>query len=286
MKDKRHSKTAMGAAFLKAAHNNWHSPVIYQDEIAICFLPKVYQMIITNSLLAWAFKVMFLNKYLIYFGVALGRSRYCEEELKKSIQEGIDSYIILGAGFDSASQRFRNLNKNVDVFELDHPATQEMKLTLIDSLNLESRFSGTTYIPINFERDLVSQKLLGFPQARLSFVSWLGVTFYLTEEAIFSTLSDLGKLQNKGSIVVFDFCDKKLFSGNAHKDTTAFLNFANKNGEPFKSGFSIEEIEHLCSKSGYELIEVLTPDNQNKRIFYESDIKATPHFNFAKIRKT
>ena len=49
--------------------------------------------------------------------------RYFDDFIKKSIDEGLEQLIILGAGYDSRAYRIDRLKK-IRVFEVDHPGTQ------------------------------------------------------------------------------------------------------------------------------------------------------------------
>lgn len=50
-----------------------------------------------------------------------------DDFLKSSLSEGLDQIVILGAGFDTRAYRIAGIDKT-RVFEVDHPATQAVKL--------------------------------------------------------------------------------------------------------------------------------------------------------------
>ena len=52
------------------------------------------------------------------------RNRYAEDELARAIEHGTSQYIILGAGLDSFAYRRSDLVQTLDVYEVDHPASQ------------------------------------------------------------------------------------------------------------------------------------------------------------------
>ena len=54
--------------------------------------------------------------------VAVVSARYTEQALERSIrEEGIDQYVMLGAGMDSFAIRRTDLLRKLKVFEIDHP---------------------------------------------------------------------------------------------------------------------------------------------------------------------
>ena len=55
------------------------------------------------------------------------RNRYAEDELDAAIDHGTTQYVILGAGLDSFAYRRPDVMDRIDVFEVDHPASQAWK---------------------------------------------------------------------------------------------------------------------------------------------------------------
>ncbi|MDY6324590.1 MAG: class I SAM-dependent methyltransferase [Catonella sp.] len=77
--------------------------------------------------------------------IPLSRIAFAESELASFAKEnGPCQYVICGAGMDSFS--FRNKNRNIKIFEVDHPDTQRYKLQRIRKLNWEIP-SNVTYCP-------------------------------------------------------------------------------------------------------------------------------------------
>ena len=64
--------------------------------------------------------------------------RYFDDFIKKSIDEGLEQLIILEAGYDSRAYRIEGL-KNIRVFEVDHPSTQNLKIKKIKKIFGSSR---------------------------------------------------------------------------------------------------------------------------------------------------
>jgi methyltransferase (TIGR00027 family) len=52
------------------------------------------------------------------------RNRYAEDELAAAVGRGIGQYVILGAGLDSFAYRCPDRMRALEVYEVDHPATQ------------------------------------------------------------------------------------------------------------------------------------------------------------------
>jgi len=133
------------------------------------------------------------------------RSRYTEDELSKALARGVRQYVILGAGLDSFAYRRRDLAEVVRVFEVDHPATQQWKRTRLRELQIALP-PNLSFIPINFEQQTLAEALQagGYHLEEPAFFSWLGVTGYLTEDAIFKTLREVAAAA-PGSEIVFGY---------------------------------------------------------------------------------
>jgi methyltransferase (TIGR00027 family) len=64
------------------------------------------------------------------------RNRLAEDELAKAVEHGARQYVILGAGLDSFAYRQPDLVRLLDVFEVDHPASQAWKRDRVAALGI------------------------------------------------------------------------------------------------------------------------------------------------------
>jgi methyltransferase (TIGR00027 family) len=103
--------------------------------------------------------------------------------------------VILGAGLDSFAWRHPDLAEGVEVYEIDHPASQEWKRRRLRELRIK-RPPNLTFNPIDFEKQTLTDGLreTGFPLEKPAFFSWLGVTQYLKRSTALSTLKQVGTL--------------------------------------------------------------------------------------------
>src|SRR5271154_6979090 len=68
----------------------------------------------------------FLMANAAYPGVVI-RSRYAEDALRMATNNGVRQYVLIGAGFDSFALRRPTFSEALEIFEIDHRATQTMK---------------------------------------------------------------------------------------------------------------------------------------------------------------
>ena len=212
----------------------------------------------------------------------LCRAAYTEQALKAAVLTGTKQYVILGAGMDTFAFREGEFLAKHRVFEVDHPLTQKDKIERITRAGW-SVPDNLTFVPVDFTKDNLAERLTasGFDPSVKSFFSWLGVTYYLSTEAIDTMLSALSELCADGSTLVFDYPDENFFDA-AEKRVQNTIMMAKAGGEPMQSAFSYKELEKLLEKHGFLIYELLTPDDIQRDIIdkVEADLKAFEHVNY------
>ena len=114
-----------------------------------------------------------------------------------------------------------------------------------------------------------------------TFFSWLGVTYYLSTEAINTMLAALSELCADWSSLVFDYPDENFFDASEKRVQNTIM-MAKAGEEPMQSAFSYSEIEKLLEKHGFLIYELLTPDDIQRDIIDKAgtDMKAFEHVNY------
>jgi methyltransferase (TIGR00027 family) len=181
-------------------------------------------------------------------GGMVARARYAEDRLAAS---GCGQYVLLGAGLDSFAWRRPDLLRELRVFEVDHPASQAYKRERIAALGLPESPS-LAWAQVDFERETLHDGLerAGFDFSRPAFFSWLGVTMYLTLEAVEATLRAIAG-GAPGSEVVFSYgrTDEHLDAiGREFRDRAAA--FFQASGEPIHTRLSRAGAEALVARCG------------------------------------
>ncbi len=212
----------------------------------------------------------------------LCRAAYTEQSLKTAVLTGTMQYVILGAGLDTFAFREKDFLARYKVFEVDHPSTQADKTHRINRAGWAIP-DNLSFVPVDFTKDNLKECLTdcGFNRSLKSFFSWLGVTYYLSFEAIDSMLTALSDLSAEGSTIVFDYPDENFFNADEKRVQNTIM-MAKAGGEPMKSAFSYSELEMLLQKHGFLIYELLTPGDIQKDIIDRSkaDLKAFEHVNY------
>ncbi|WP_455500144.1 class I SAM-dependent methyltransferase [Gemmiger sp.] len=212
----------------------------------------------------------------------LCRAAYTEQALKTAVMTGTKQYGILGAGLDTFAFRETEFVSKHKVFEVDRPPAQADKRARIARAGWAIP-KNLTFVPVDFTKDSLTERLLacGFDPVAKTFFSWLGVTYYLSEKAIDTTLAALSGLCADGSTLVFDYPDENFFTAPERRVQNTLM-MAKAGGEPMQSAFSYPVLEKLLEKHGFLIYELLTPDDIQRNIIDKAgaDMKAFEHVNY------
>lgn len=201
-----------------------------------------------------------------YPGVVI-RSRYAEDALREATERGIRQYVLIGAGLDSFALRRPAFSEPLEIFEIDHPATQAFKIERIKACGI-SLPPSVHFISADLANEDLAAALArsSFRNDEPAFFSWLGVTVYLTREANLATLRAVANVSAPGSELVFTYVDQvEFFSGGSRSPDHANAKAVAMMGEPYVSGFDPKEIAHDLTHVGLELIEDLDGRKMSER---------------------
>ncbi|MBJ7310481.1 class I SAM-dependent methyltransferase [Rugamonas sp. CCM 8940] len=227
----RPSRSALAVAMLRAAHQLLDGASVFADPLALSIIgPELAAEVRDDPARFDAGLARVLR-----MAMAL-RSRLAEDELAAAVARGVRQYVVLGAGLDTSA--YRNDVPDLRVFELDHPATQAWKRGLLRAAGIAVP-ATLSLVPVDFERDTLGAALAG-AGCRLDqpvFFSWLGVTLYLSDQAIFATLAQVAALP-AGSGIVFDYgVAPELLEPMARMGMQHIARKYAAEGEPWKSFF-------------------------------------------------
>jgi methyltransferase (TIGR00027 family) len=196
------------------------------------------------------------------------RSRHAEDELAKAARRGVGQYVILGAGLDSFAYRPAREAATLRVFEVDHPATQAWKRGRLAERGIPPTRS-LTFAPIDFERQSLDDALrdAGFRTDEPAFFSWLGVTTYLTRDAILRTLRSVAALP-PGTAIVFTYAaSPNTLNAEQRSTFEAAAGRVAELGEPWRSFFEPEGLAQDLRDVGFASTEDLGPAEIQARYF-------------------
>jgi methyltransferase (TIGR00027 family) len=253
------SRTALGAAGHRAAHQVLEGGSILSDPLAIRILGRDAEELIRRA------REDPSRRGLRLFIAA--RSRFAEDALAIAVERGVRQLVVLGAGLDTFAYRSA-LASRLRIFEVDHPATQAFKRERLAAAAIPIPAS-LTFAPIDFERETLGEGLSAthFDPAQQTFFAWLGVVPYLSESAIFSTLGFVSGLLN-GAHVVFDYANPvEGLSEQARAARQALAARVAAAGEQFRTSFETAQLHARLRDLGFDEIEDLGPPQIAARFF-------------------
>jgi methyltransferase (TIGR00027 family) len=245
------SRTARAAALHRAAHQLLEQGRIFQDPLAVPILGIDPRVVVEKATAhgSWS--------HALRFFIA-SRTRFAEDVLANAARAGTRQLIVLGAGLDTLA--YRNPHSELRVFEVDHPATQAWKRERLAEAAIAVPRS-LTYAPVDFERQSLAAGLsaAGFDAALPTFVSWLGVSVYLTHEAFWSTLQFIASLAG-GAQVVFDYGNPPAeITPDSRDAVVAGAARAAAIGEAWINYLDTTELQQGLRALGYSQLEDLGP---------------------------
>jgi methyltransferase (TIGR00027 family) len=259
VEDGKPSRTAFSAAGHRALHQTADKPVLFKDPWAFPILgPPPAEPLDPEKLAQHAANTASMRALIV------ARSLLAEGTLAAAVADGVDQYVLLGAGLDTFA--YRNPYPSVRVFEVDYEATGRWKQAQLTAAGVAIP-ANVTYAAINFETETLAEALAraGFDLARPAVFAWLGVIPYLTREAIETTLKAVGSLA-KGTQIIFDYGEPRETLPAAvqerMKERMAHLAAI---GEPWLSFFAPDDMAALLTTAGFTEIEDLAGAQINAR---------------------
>jgi len=258
------SRTARRVALRRAAHQILDAPLVLDDPIALRLLdPEDAAALQADPQQAERTP---LDRPLRAFLVA--RSRYAEDQLALAVQRGIRQYVILGAGLDTFAHRSPYPQGLLRVFEVDHPSTQAWKRERLAEAGLPHS-PDLVLAPVNFETQTLEDGLrtAGWDARQPTFFSWLGVTVYLTEDAVLRTLRFIASAP-PGSEVVFDYgISPSLLNSREHWVFEAMAERVAAAGEPWRAFFDPSVLAGTLKTMGFGEVQDLAGEEINALYF-------------------
>ena len=195
------------------------------------------------------------------------RERYIDDFLIACLSEGLDQVVILGAGFDTRAYRIAGIEKT-RVFEIDHPATQAVKLKRLKKV-IDPLPGHVTFIPVDFNTQTLGERLLssGYNEQGKTLFIWQGVTYFLTAEGVDSTLAFIANHSGPGSAVIFDYFYNETLRDTSRSDVKMMRRAARLTGEEYLFGIDEGQIEPFLTQRGFRDVRNVALEDL-KRLYF------------------
>jgi methyltransferase (TIGR00027 family) len=196
------------------------------------------------------------------------RARYAEDALAEGVQRGVKQYAVLGAGLDTFAYRQPEWGGSLKIYEVDHPITQQVKQDRLKAAGIAVP-SNLRFVPIDFERASLGEALRrsDFDFGALTLCSWMGVTQYLTREALEATFRFVLGLTAASEIVFSIIVSEGAVTGEEGAALANAAQRAGEIGEPWLSRLDPDDLEAKLRAMGFSRVIQLTPEEAHRRYF-------------------
>jgi len=199
----------------------------------------------------------------------VARARFVEDLVVERGAAGVGQYVILGAGLDTFAQRRPEIAARMKVFEVDQPGPQAWKRQRLIELGYGVP-EWLRLVPVDFEAgDAWWQRIAaaGFDAAKPAVVSSLGVSMYLTREAVAATLRQIAALVAGSTLVLSFLVPLELADPSVRPGLQRAVDGARASGTPFISFFAPAEMLALARESGFAKAEHVSAETLTQRYF-------------------
>jgi methyltransferase (TIGR00027 family) len=131
--------------------------------------------------------------------------------------------------------------------------------------------ANLSLVPVDFEKESLidNLRMSGYRTDAPSLFSWLGVTMYLSTDAIFGTLGAVAALA-PGTEIIFEYdVPKDLVDEETQKILAALMTVTQARGEPLRSFFEPAKLAEQVRELGFAQVSDFGPDESEARYFRE-----------------
>ncbi|NQZ20630.1 MAG: class I SAM-dependent methyltransferase [Colwellia sp.] len=264
-----------------------------EDYMAEVFLSKFMRFILSFSVIRSLILAIYAIKLPGGLPFIMAKSRAIDDMLLQTLndREKPEQLIILGAGYDTRTYRFRDKLTNIKCFEIDHPEMIARKRSAMQQITNDASYKvdDKNYVHYcgadfngkdNFDLAwLVSQ---GVDKGKKTVFIIDGVSYFLQADA-FKNLLAVIALFPENTQVVFDYVYADIFTGGIYRGSEAFKSSLQKMGEPVSYGINQQELMITMKTLGFELTELMSPKQLEWRYLTKPTGESVQPYGFLNI---
>ena len=217
------------------------------------------------------------------------RARHFDEVITLAAKTGLLQLVIIGAGYDTRAYRIEELRGRVQVFELDHPATQQVKKEKVAEI-LRGLPEDVVYVPVDLETQDMGRCLLdaGYSPDKKTLFVMEGVIMYLTPQAVDAILSFIVGNSGKNSAVLFDYPAETTDTDPESREIREELGkHTARDGEPVRFSMPKEGPGDFLRARGFSRMRITVGDEYRRLYFNRKkegrELLATSSFVYAVV---
>jgi methyltransferase (TIGR00027 family) len=266
------STSLLRTVIRRAAHQILDRPLIFRDPLAVGLVPEASEEAIRANIKEHAtpFQTLYRSGWAF-------RSRFSEDRLGQAAARNVGQYVIVGAGLDTFPWRRPAFAEAIEIFYVDHPASLEWTRARIRERGLPTP-ANLTYVGADLEMRELAEQLsdLGFERTTSAFFSMLGVTQYVSADALAALFGFVASLPT-GSEIVFSFVppDDELFGEDLAAAANAVALYSSAS-EPWVTRLRASQMIDHFRRLGFSDVFHLTPAHAQQLYFAGRHDKLRP----------
>ena len=168
--------------------------------------------------------------------IIINRTIYFDEIIART-KDDVTQFVVMGAGFDTRC--YGDLkNSHLTCFELDQAKTQGLKREYLGKAGIDAAHVYFAEVDFATEHWVEKLKAAGYDPGKKTLFLWEGVTLYLAETDVRSTLRAIKEHAAAGSVVVADLYAEQFVQGTMYPGMKTSLKALKITDEEF--GFGID----------------------------------------------
>jgi methyltransferase (TIGR00027 family) len=253
--------TAVRVALWRALHIEVdHPPHVFEDEVALKLAAPED---------GWRNRPDMSPFTKPFRATIVARARFIEDLVAEQAARGVGQYVILGAGLDTFALRRPEVASRLLVFEVDRPGPQTWKRQRLMALGLGIP-SFLRFVPVDFEAGDPWRRRLaeaGFDASQPAVVASMGVSMYLTKDAIAATLRQVGALAPGSTLAMSFLFPIELADPEMRPAIERAAEGSRAGGTPFISFFTPTEILALAREASFREVQHVSTAALAQRYF-------------------
>jgi methyltransferase (TIGR00027 family) len=205
------------------------------------------------------------------------RKLWLEVAAREALRDGFRQVVVLGAGFDTLALRLSGEFADVLCVEIDHPATQRVK---VDALRARGGSSENLMLrPLDLASETLDTALRDTPLQhgeRTLFVAE-GLLMYLPPASVDRVFADCAAHGGVGSRVAFTFMERFPGGRIAFRGQSRAIDlWLRLKREPFRWGIPREELSGFLEQRGYHCLRLVTDAELRRAYLSSPDLQDEP----------
>jgi methyltransferase (TIGR00027 family) len=274
--DQRHSETALFAALYRAiAHKEFGDKRLGQDHLAEYFLPPHFRFLIRFKKVR--INVIKKSNRLTpgMYEYMLARTVFFDSLFEDGLKNNVSQIVLLGAGYDTRPYRFKKLNSNTKIIELDVATTQDRKRKCLKRAHIVIP-KNVSLVTIDFNKESLKDVLekAGYEANQKTLFLWEGVCYYLDPESVYETLEFFKRFSHNKSLIAFDYAVfiseeniENYYGARKFMETWR----KHRSNEPFKFTIDEDQTETLLEQRGLKVVSHLENKEMEKNFLLNED---------------